>query len=788
MPEKSLLKAKRDIRKRRVGSAEGHLRQAVDALRAVPADTAMRHREECVNVTCELARVEARAGHVAEAERLLGFALETAGDGCAVASGLQVRWLRALLFAHCCRFSDARAECARAQAMVRDPGVEAVWGPELQATVGLIERIEGDRVARVKVPPIYVDSLSWESRFLHNDLHLARVLADAAAVVSDLRVRDRGPFAWEVELCVRFEAPARLTELTQGEEWKRAQLKLTGQNPAEFPGLILGLQPEEEVLGVEARGARGDLIPASADARPWTIFLPDSYPRLGETPLDHLTGETRGDVLPLCKRYRYLLGKGVVVSWAAVAGMTYRLRVVIEGYPRDGELAGKRERERRLSLFVPGGRVHVGRAQISPADLDGEGPRLEAWGPFVGQDIREADEEILHQLLRASTPSLQVSAEAGPPRQPLAGGRLLREGRLTQPVALEDFSLLVLSWAWQPSDPVAVAVRPLRSSLPVAVYPHLRVLEGWKGFGVLVYQLANFGKEAERLRVRTDLLGWSHPQVEEVTLPPGSIRQIRHAPELLPGPKDAAVAAVRWEVVRVRDGVLLESGSAPIYFVGRSQLPRVLMSPEDGRRRDLSPFVAAYVIPGDPAVQAAVAEAAEYLPGDPPMRMSGYPPAGTAEEPSQATHAQVEALFRYFKEARGLRCTGEEIVWGTGKGWEEQSLRLPRETLEAGEGHCLDVSLLMASCCECLGLRPWICLTRGHAFVGFEPHEDRDDVAFLETAFLDAGVPGGYREALEEGHRLFQSEFDRGVPGRRWCRGISLIEARSRWQIAPWEG
>ena len=46
MPEGSLLKAKRHIRKRRLSSAEGHLRKALDELQELPADIATRHREE----------------------------------------------------------------------------------------------------------------------------------------------------------------------------------------------------------------------------------------------------------------------------------------------------------------------------------------------------------------------------------------------------------------------------------------------------------------------------------------------------------------------------------------------------------------------------------------------------------------------------------------------------------------------------------------------------------------------------------------------------------------------
>ena len=785
MPGGSLLKAKRDIRKRRLGSAESHLQQALTELPGLGSAAEGEQRAECVAVACELARSRARGGEMAEAERLLTFALEIATTGNLMERCVEVHRLRALLAAHLCRFSDAEAGCERAHALIRKAGLGEHLSQEIQTTLGLIRRASRDEVGAVKLPPIYVDSLTWETRFLHNDISLPKFLADVKATISDLKLLHKNPFTWEMELSVRFDSEVPLTEGYRGEEWKKIQAKFLGRDPTELPGLILGLGPEEEVGTIEVRDTQGELVSASADTRSWTIFLPDSYPRLGELPLAELLGGDVTDVLPVCKRHRYVLGKAVVVSWVVAARETYRLRVQMEAYPKEGEHSKIPTLARRLSLLLPAGKVYWDRLQVSPRSLEGEGIRLEIWEAFEGRNIREADEAILHQLLHGSTPA--VSQEPSPERFALSGGRRLQDSGEGEPIEIEDFRLLVLSCSLRLPDPIVVAARPLTSSLPVEVYPHLRMLQGMKGFGVLVYQLGNFGDEPEGLRLTTEISGRSHPQVEEIVLSPGSLRQVRHAPELLPGSHAAQPGVVRWEVLRLRDEAILDAGSVSLEILDRSKLPRILLSPEDGRRRDLTPFVAAYVTPQARAIQQIIAEAAGSSPEGPSFKMEGYPPEGTPEERSQAIHAQVETLFRHLKEVRGLRCTGEETVWGTGKGWEEQSLRLPSQVIEADGGSCLDLSLLMASCLEHLGIRPWICLTPGHAFVGFEPLEDRDEVGFLETAFLDSQTPGDYREALEEGGRLLRTEFDRGSPGRNWCRGISVTEARSRWQITPWE-
>ncbi|MFQ5657133.1 MAG: tetratricopeptide repeat protein [Candidatus Methylomirabilales bacterium] len=785
MPGKSLLKAKRDIRKRRLASAEEHLRQALAGLQALPAQAERESRAECVGIACELARSQARGREMAEAERLLGFALEIARAGNAVEQSVEIYRLRALLAAHLCRFSDAEADCERALSLIRGAGLEDHLSTGIQDSLGLIQRARDDQVAALKLPPVYVDSLTWETRFLHNDLSLPKTLADVTATVSDLRVLYSDPFTWEMELSVRYEAEVPLTEGYRGEEWKRVQTKFLGRDPIELPMLILGLGAEEEVVAVEVHDAQGELVSSSADTRAWTIFLPDSYPRLGDLPLAELVGGENGDALPLCKRFRYFLGKAVVVSWAAATGESHRIRARVEAYRKEVELARKQALGHRVSLMVPTGKVHLGQVQTLPEGLDAEGTCTEIWGPFEGRNIREADETILHQLLQTATP--EVSSENAPERLPLSGERRLRDTEGEAPKQLENFCLLVLSCTLRLADPIAVAARPVRSPLPVGVYPHLRMLQGWKGFGVLCYQLGNFGGEPEKLRLTTEILGQSHPQVEEIVLGPGAILPVRHAPELLPGSLANGPVMVRWEVMRLRDEAILGAGSAPLAILDRSRLPRILVSPEDGRRRDLTPFVAAYVMPQTRAIQQLVVEAATSLPDVSSPKLEGYSSDGTPDERSRAVHTQVETLFRHLKEVRRIRCMGEEIVWGTGRGWEEQSLRLPGEILEAGGGNCLDLSLLMASCLEHLGIRAWICLTPGHAFVGFEPLEDRDEVAFLETAFLDQETPGNYREAVEEGERLLRTEFDRGSPGRNWCRGISVTEARARWQIGPWE-
>ena len=129
--------------------------------------------------------------------------------------------------------------------------------------------------------------------------------------------------------------------------------------------------------------------------------------------------------------------------------------------------------------------------------------------------------------------------------------------------------------------------------------------------------------------------------------------------------------------------------------------------------------IAAWVTPGDPAVKTFVAKAAGYLPGEPmpvPPAMIGYANQASA----RAVRDQVDALFDTMRLVYHMRYRQESVPYG-GPGDTSVSLEninLPAETLQQRSGMCIELTVLLASAVEEIGLHAEIVIIPGHAFLG----------------------------------------------------------------------
>jgi len=150
--------------------------------------------------------------------------------------------------------------------------------------------------------------------------------------------------------------------------------------------------------------------------------------------------------------------------------------------------------------------------------------------------------------------------------------------------------------------------------------------------------------------------------------------------------------------------------------------------PETGTRRDLTRYYGAWVTPHVEPVQALVRRAADRMPD---RRIAGYQGRPNPE----TTAAQVRALFETLKDA-GVTYVDSVIDFGAGPGQVTQRTRLPRESLRQKSANCIDGTVLMASLLEAASLQPAIVLVPGHAFVGWETWEGRDEWDYLETTLV----------------------------------------------------
>jgi hypothetical protein len=130
--------------------------------------------------------------------------------------------------------------------------------------------------------------------------------------------------------------------------------------------------------------------------------------------------------------------------------------------------------------------------------------------------------------------------------------------------------------------------------------------------------------------------------------------------------------------------------------------------------RENLPQIAAWVTPNDNAVVSLVERAPRYLKDQqsPPVGLIGYQQATR-----QQVVAQVDAIYEALRQY-SIKYIQETVPYdGTDSGALEKIL-LPAEVLRQHRGMCIELTTLLASAVESIGLEAEIVLIPGHAFLG----------------------------------------------------------------------
>jgi len=173
-----------------------------------------------------------------------------------------------------------------------------------------------------------------------------------------------------------------------------------------------------------------------------------------------------------------------------------------------------------------------------------------------------------------------------------------------------------------------------------------------------------------------------------------------------------------------RDGSAAETRSMQISL---RPLDEALYFVRDGKdSADLAWIFAAYINEHDPVVDEILDAA----------RSSGIVENFSAPD-TNSIHRQVWAIWHALA-AHGIRYSGADPAIERGPHVFSQRVRFLGETWHAASANCVDGSVLIASVLQRIGLRTFLVLVPGHAFVGFTAGEN--ETAYLETTLLGAHV------------------------------------------------
>jgi hypothetical protein len=188
--------------------------------------------------------------------------------------------------------------------------------------------------------------------------------------------------------------------------------------------------------------------------------------------------------------------------------------------------------------------------------------------------------------------------------------------------------------------------------------------------------------------------------------------------------------------------------------------------------------IAAWVTPDDPAIAALVAKAEKHLQDQPPP----VPPAmvGYNGATPQQVADQVDALYDALRLDYHIHYIQASVPYTgtTGGSAATQNIKLPAEVLQQGSGMCVELTVLLASAAERIGLNAEIVIIPGHAFLGIAVTPDNRHFQYWDAVDVNSNVAADSANVAAD--NLYQKNFAQ----HSIIDTISISDARNA-QIGP---
>jgi hypothetical protein len=192
----------------------------------------------------------------------------------------------------------------------------------------------------------------------------------------------------------------------------------------------------------------------------------------------------------------------------------------------------------------------------------------------------------------------------------------------------------------------------------------------------------------------------------------------------------------------------------PVY---ETTAPVRLRSAEDmfwGSDFKYAPFIASWVTPHDPRVEAVLARAKNYVPDH---RLPGYENWKNKVQQEQETLREAQAIFAALKRM-GLSYVKSSLTLGGNKGVSER-IRMPRESLNLSSANCIDAAVTYASLFENLGMDATVVIVPGHAYAGVRVAQGSPRFLFIDVALTGRATFETAVASAEKGLAKYDSSF-----------------------------
>ena len=270
-----------------------------------------------------------------------------------------------------------------------------------------------------------------------------------------------------------------------------------------------------------------------------------------------------------------------------------------------------------------------------------------------------------------------------------------------------------------------------------------------RGFGVITVTIANRDDASLRQRIAVQIVGWSDQELQIADVPAGAERTYLFAPTFLPRFYNNHEIAAATASISITD-----MAGHPVY---ETTAPVHLRSADDmywGSDFKYAPFIASWVTPHDPRVEAVLAQAKNYIPDH---RLPGYENWKNPNQQEQETVREAQAIFAALKRM-GLSYVKSSLTLGGNKKVSER-IRMPRESLNLSSANCIDAAVTYASLFENLGMDTTVVIVPGHAYAGVRVAQGSPKFLFIDVALTGRATFETAVASAEKGMAKYDSSF-----------------------------
>lgn len=277
----------------------------------------------------------------------------------------------------------------------------------------------------------------------------------------------------------------------------------------------------------------------------------------------------------------------------------------------------------------------------------------------------------------------------------------------------------------------------------------------------------------QALRISIGIPHFTQDQSIQIQAAPG-FQQAIFKPPLLDASQVAAFIGPDQRDAQIHLRVQTASGTACDTAAPVTLLSDVWMHWDSAALNDSAKYLAGWVTPHVPAISALVGRAAQELHDHPALypgtdALFGY---NEGRATGQDVRNEVNALYDTLESVYHVRYAQDNLVYN-----QDQQIRLPSDVLTspAPVGMCLETTAILASAVEFLGMRPYIIVVPGHAYlgVGMGP-SSASPIEYWETSDLNAGADGS--QANVHGDSEYSSDLQQG----RVLATVDVLAARAQ--------